>query len=303
MLRRVLALLLTLALLGWLVDGGQWRALGSAFAQLPLPVIALAALGLALSYLARAARLFDELRVQASVRFRDCLRIALIHNALVNVVPFRGGEVALPVLLRRHFGLTLVRGAASLLWLRVQDATVLTALALLFWPGLPGPARAGALALLLGAVGVLPRWLATHRPGARAHPLWRRLHAGLQESTQHGRFGWAWTVANWSVKFAAQTLLLAALLPAPARVAVAGVFGAELAALQPVQGVAGFGSYEAGAAAALALNGIDWEAGLRAALGLHLVIIAGALLAGALAWLLPASSPAGVMPGTTPPNR
>ena len=64
-----------------------------------------------------------------------------------------------------------------------------------------------------------------------------------------------------------------------------GALGAELAAILPIQGVAGFGTYEAGAAAALRAGGVLFEAGLQAALGLHLFMIASAVSAGALASL------------------
>lgn len=53
--------------------------------------------------------------------------------------------------------------------------------------------------------------------------------------------------------------------------------------------MAGFGTYEAGAAAALLPNGVALADGLRAALALHLFVIACALGAGGVAALLPGS--------------
>jgi hypothetical protein len=112
----------------------------------------------------------------------------------------------------------------------------------------------------------------------------------LAESARHARIGWLWTLANWSIKLAVQAWLLAQILSAPLAAAGAGALGAELAAILPIQGVAGFGSYEAGAAAAMLAQGINFTDGLQAALMLHLCILASALasalLAAVLAWLI-----------------
>jgi hypothetical protein len=68
----------------------------------------------------------------------------LIHNAMMNVVPFRGGEAAFPLLLRQSFGIPLPRAIASLFWFRLQDAFVVH--------GASGPRLAGA------APGAQGRW-------------------------------------------------------------------------------------------------------------------------------------------------
>ena len=59
-------------------------------------VLLIAACGFAVSYLLRALRIHDEFRADASGRYPACLRIVLVHNAMINVVPFRGGEAAFP---------------------------------------------------------------------------------------------------------------------------------------------------------------------------------------------------------------
>jgi uncharacterized membrane protein YbhN (UPF0104 family) len=117
------------------------------------------------------------------------------------------------------------------------------------------------------------------------------LRDAFAKSTQHARFGWLWTIANWSVKLAAQAYLLAVLLGTSMNTGAAGALGAELAAILPVQGVAGFGTYEAGAAAALLPNGVMLADGLRAALALHLFVIACSVCAGIIAALLPEVQP------------
>ncbi len=292
-MKRLLAILLSLALLAWLASSGRWQELPASLARFSPGLILLALAGFGCSYALRALRVYDEFRRDAEGRYLDCLRIVLMHNAMVNVVPFRGGEAAFPLLLGRHFGTPLARALASLFWFRLQDAFVVIAIAICVWPGAPLWLRAGALAALLLLAWWLPRWArAPHRwhEGSALTGKLAKLRDAFADSTRHARFGWLWTVANWSVKLLTQAWVLAQLLPAAAGVGAAGALGAELSAILPVQGVAGFGTYEAGAAAAMLPHGIALEEGIRAALALHLFVIASAVLAGALAWLTAGSA-------------
>ncbi|QID19792.1 flippase-like domain-containing protein [Nitrogeniibacter mangrovi] len=288
-MKRLIALALTLALLVWFVRGGQWAALGGALASLQPGAVALAAVGFAISYLLRAVRVWDEFRHDGVGRFGACLRIVLIHNAMVNIVPFRGGEAAFPILLGRLFGTPLGRALASLFWFRLQDAFVVLGLAILVWPGLHPALRTLGVAGLVAVAFALPRWARRTHDWHAGGPWQVRLgkvRDAFADSTRHARFGWVWTLANWSVKLAAQAWLLATVLDASPAVGAAGALGAELAAILPIQGVAGFGTYEAGAAAAMLAHGVTLQSGLQAALVLHLFVIACASSAGAIAWLV-----------------
>src|SRR5262245_21095007 len=120
-MQRGFAVAMSLVLLVWLVAGGHVETLGSAVSRLSLRDALIAACALATSYVFRAIRVYDEFRHEARGRFGACLRIVLIHNAMVNVVPFRGGEFAFPLLLRSTFGIGLPRCVTSLLWFRMQD--------------------------------------------------------------------------------------------------------------------------------------------------------------------------------------
>ncbi|MCB1906361.1 MAG: flippase-like domain-containing protein [Rhodocyclaceae bacterium] len=299
-MKRLLALLLSLALLVWLASDGRWRTLGDSLASFSPGLIMLALGGFALSYALRALRVSDEFRGDTGGRYLACLRIVLVHNAMVNVVPFRGGEAAFPLLLRRQFGTPLPRAIASLFWFRLQDAFVVAALAAAVWPGLALPLRVAGVALVVGMALWLPRWArAPHRwhQGSAVAARLGRLRDAFADSTRHARFGWLWTIANWSVKLLTQAWVLAELLPAGLPTGAAGALGAELAAILPVQGVAGFGTYEAGAAAAMLPSGVALAHGLQVALALHLLVIASAVLAGSLAWI------AGLMRPLTDPNE
>ncbi|MGL1832838.1 lysylphosphatidylglycerol synthase transmembrane domain-containing protein [Rhodocyclaceae bacterium SMB388] len=293
-MKKLLAIAFSLALLAWLVSDGRGRDLIDMLRRLTPSMIVIALGGLFVSYLLRAMRVYDEFRVNAGGRFGHCLRIVLIHNAMVNVVPFRGGEAAFPLLLRQTFGTPLGRALASLFWFRLQDVFVVAVIATLVWPGLPPVLRMVGVTGLICLAWYLPRWAngpALVATGSANAGRLARLRQAFAESTRHARFGWLWTLANWTVKLAVQAWLLAELLNVALPVGMAGTLGAELAAILPVQGVAGFGTYEAGAAAALLPHGVGLEQGLKAALVLHLVVIASAVSAGAIAWLIPVDEP------------
>ncbi|WP_374493461.1 lysylphosphatidylglycerol synthase domain-containing protein [Zoogloea sp.] len=290
-IKRALAVAVSLGLLAWLMSDDRWRGLGEVARRADGLTLGLVAMGFGLSYLLRTLRVFDEFRAEARGRFGACLRIVLVHNAMVNVVPFRGGEAAFPLLLRQSFGIALPRAVASLFWFRLQDAFVVMALAAIVWPGLHPGLKALAVAAVVALAWWLPRWARAPHDWADGKALTAKLgkvRDAFAESTRHARFGWLWTLANWTVKLAAQAALLAALIPASLAVGAAGALGAELAAILPIQGVAGFGTYEAGAAAALLPSGIPLAAGLQVALALHLFVIASSVTAGAIAWLFPA---------------
>ena len=110
------------ALLLWLLLRGasvsRWlEALGG----VPPMLWVAATLGLLASYALRALRLFVEWQPQVrGIRFVDCLRLMLLHNAAVNVVPMRAGEAGYAWIVHRQWGVPLADAVASLLWLRLQ---------------------------------------------------------------------------------------------------------------------------------------------------------------------------------------
>jgi hypothetical protein len=223
--------------------------------------------------------------------------LTLVHNALVNVLPFRTGEVAFPVLLARWFGIGSARAVVALLWLRAQDAIVVLALAALVWPDLPIAWRVLALAVIVASAAIVPAWARRHRISHPGSTALSRFGGLLERSTRRSTAGWSWTIGNWSAKLLAEAwlvgLALGANVHASTPTAALGAIGAELAAILPVQGIAGFGTFEAGGAALMRTQGVDAQTGLEAILVLHAVVLSFALIAGALAaLLLPGPQPA-----------
>lgn len=295
-LQRILALLCSAALVIWFFNSGRADNLSDLVSRVGWTQLVGLTCAFALTYLLRAGRVFDEFRVDTPVTYLGILRLTLVHNAMVNVVPFRGGEAAFPILLSRWFGVPTTRAVAALLWLRLQDAFVVLALAALVWPGLPMAARTLWMGVVFFAAWAVPTWARNHPEALPDHGRFARLsiklRAALAQSTRGSGRSWLWTLANWSVKLLAQAWMLALLLSISLQAGWAGAMGLELAAVQPIQGVAGFGTAEFGGAALLRTHGIMLADGVQAALVLHLFVIACALCAGAVAVvLLPGANP------------
>lgn len=265
------------------VDGAAWR---SHLMSLPAGVWLVALLGGLLGHACRAWRLQTEWRAwSVPTRFGPALRIALLHNAWTQLLPLRAGELSYVWLLRRHAGVGWHQAAGSLLWLRLQDAVVLGALALLTgaatllsrwnlaasaWPG--GVRTGGGVGvLLLGAVLLVAVGLAV--AGGRVMratealrlmgPLRRRLAHGpglglgtrsnraqaWAAAWQHrhgGPQGWLLCAAHWAVKLTVAAWLLATVATLPLTVTWVAAVGGELGAVLPLQAPAGLGPYEAG---------------------------------------------------------
>lgn len=315
--RQALVWLLGIGLMAWLLRHVPYATVAQALGK-PAPAVWLSTLaGLVLSYLLRAARLQVVMGLAPALAGRqwlglrlDALRVILMHNAAVNLLPMRAGELSFPYLASRLLHMPLNRAVASLLWMRLQDLAVLLSLGLLCWPTLPWAWRvAGLLTIVLGWQAGVRLLDALHRrmqapkrgKAPAASPGWQRLlsrfHEALLEPHHHHWATWAFTWANWGTKLLAGAWLMSHICGADLAQAWSGALGGELAAVVPLQGPAGFGTYEAGVWAGLHLvstPGIDMALAVPAALALHLCFLLCAVLAGAVAWLIQSASPSGV---------
>lgn len=286
-----------LGLLAWMLAQVPRQAVWQALQQPSAATWTLTLMGLILSYGLRAGRLQVVMGLSdrhgtaprlGGLRL-DALRVILMHNAAVNLLPMRAGELSFPYLASRELRMPMARAVAALLWMRLQDLAVLVSLGLLCWPTLPWPMRLAALLLVVvgwhASVWLLQR-LHTDTPGTAGwRTLLNRLHGALLEPHHHRLATWGFTWANWSVKLMAGAWLISSITGVPPGPAWTGALGGELAAILPVQGPAGLGTYEAGVWGGLHLGtGIDLRSALPAALALHLCFLCCAVLAGLLAW-------------------
>ncbi len=247
------------------------------------------ALGLLISYGLRAWRIQREFSDTVGMHWLLSLRIVLVHTAMVNLMPMRSGELGFPWLMKRALNVSWLDSSASLMWLRLQDACVLSTLAIWVWPGWSWPLRA-VLTLCLGAgvyAGV--RWIKQHGHShpAQASGKWAQLTRALSNRGRRMAQGWLISVGNWVLKLSLQTWLLAQMLQSDLAAGWAGSLGAELSALLPVQGLGGIGGFEAGSAAAMRWHGVPWPTGLQVALTMHVSLLLCSISYGLLAWWLP----------------
>jgi uncharacterized membrane protein YbhN (UPF0104 family) len=247
----------------------------------------------ALSYGLRAVRVSDYFSPRFAGKFLPMLRLTILHNTANNLLPMRTGEMAFPWLMRRYFGHGLLDSAAALLWIRLLDLHFLALLAILIlnlshpswaWWALAALWIAGlAFIVIVGGMGNAAMLAGDGRLRSLAR---RVLLAAPRDHWLIVRV-YVWTALIWCLKFAAFTSLLAFFLPIDVWRLLAGVMGAELSSVLPLHGIAGTGSYELAAVAALVPLGVDPKLALAGAVNLHLFLLGSTLILGGLAFLLP----------------
>lgn len=296
-LRWLLRIALPLALLAlawqWLLQHADLGQLWQQALRLPAWAWLAAALALLAGHSLRALRVRGEWRHIRAVGFAACLRLVLTHNAAVILMPLRSGEAGYLWLVRRHWGVGWRTSALSLLRWRLQDAAVLALLALaLMLPWTPA-ARvllvASAITVIALTQGPVLAWLARRAPGLTGGA---SASAALPQALARLGKGWLASAGNWTLKVLALGGLLQALTDLPVPVALRAALGGELAGVQPLQGPAGLGTYEAGVWLAAGAPPDLQALVVAAALAVHAFSLALALGAAALAQLIPTVSDA-----------
>lgn len=294
--RWLLPLLLVALAWWWLLRHADFSQVRAQAARLPAQAWALAALALLGGHGLRAWRLRDEWRQHRCIGWAAALRLVLAHNAAVLLMPLRTGEAGYLWLVHRTWGVGWREAARSLLWWRVQDATVLLLLSLLLllpllWPLSPAARIVLALCALVAAATLAPHALAVvDRVLLRRHP--GQVPGAAPRRDPWAGFGIA--LAIWCTKVLVLGALLGGLTGLAPEAAWRVALGGELGGVMPLQGPAGLGNYEAGAW--LAAPGprlpASTSAGLIAAvLTVHGFSVALALAAATLAQWLPAGRP------------
>ncbi len=297
---RLLAGLLIAATLFWWVEQRLgWARLLQPWQTFPLPSLLVILLLTALAYGLRACRFYLLMKEKTGGQFTDFLRINIWHTTAINWLPMRLGEALFPWLMRRYFNHPVLHSSGSLLWIRLLDLFALFWLAALTWAAFHAPVwlLPVAASLLLIPLGW---WLHQHLQARLQHSIHRpgrwlyQLLAGFPDAPiLYFRLS-GLTLAAWAVKLAAFLLAAMQLSGLPVLALLPGVVAAELASALPVQGLAGFGTYEAamllgsGGSRAFAQGAIQ-DSLLATAVNLHLFILASSLLFSLLAWLLPSN--------------
>ena len=290
----------------WLIGGGLlaalvaavhltlgWGALLAPWLAVPPRLILWLFLLTALSYGLRAVRVYDWFRPRFAGRFLQVLRLSVLHNTANNLLPMRTGELVFPWLMRRYFGHGLLDSAAALLWIRLMDLHFLGLIGIailylrepswLWWALAAGWLLVLAGLALVGRAGVAPPASGSARLVGLAH----RVAAAAPADPRLIARAYLWTATSWCLKFIAFASVLGHFLPVDFWRVLAGVMGAELSSVLPFHGIAGSGSYELAAVAALVPLGVDARHALAGAVNLHLFLLGTTLILGVLALGLP----------------
>lgn len=247
----------------------------------------------ALSYVLRAVRVRDYLGPRLAGCFPALLRLTILHNTANNLLPMRTGELVFPWLMRRYFGEGLLDSAAALLWIRLLDMHFLALIGLMIlYLGHPSWFWWLAGGAWLAALGILAVLAGLGRAGylageGRLRSIARRVLLAAPRDPWLIARVYGWTALIWCLKFAAFTSLLKFFLPTDVWRLLAGVMGAELSSVLPFHGIAGSGSYELAAVAALVPLGVDPKLALAGAVNLHLFLLGSTLMLAAVGVLLP----------------
>jgi uncharacterized membrane protein YbhN (UPF0104 family) len=279
-----------LALLAWQVAHAPAEVLGRVANARPELLLA-GAVVYALGFAARAARLNLLLPPADRIPFGRAWAVSGATTFLLQVLPFRGGEVASWALYRRVLGTGWARAGAVFVLVKTLDSAAFLlaglagAAALALRGGVPVLGGATAVAVAAGTVllVLLPR-LGTpvvERLAARAatRPRIARGLAELAEGLRVAReapraflFAFGGAIAFLAGHFAALALLFAALglTPSLAVLAVASLASVLSAAVLPSP-AGTFGPMESGFAAGLALEGVPLVLGATVTGAVHLL--------------------------------
>jgi hypothetical protein len=293
LLRIVLPLLVTVAILFFFFRRTSWDELRQTFASLPFWAVGLYAVFSLLGTVVRAARY--KLLLGKGIGPGDLFLITLVQNFSVDILPARTAALGFYAYLIRQRGVILEEGASSFIIAVFYDALALglmlgtAAFFFLrsFGGAIPkGPIAAGlvvivavSLAFILLArpvAGLACRTLRRFRSGKIA-----AVFASIEDYfSRHGNareraelLGMSFTVKL--AKYVSVYVLFAGMTGAgftwrSFSLFSFGIAGAELSSFLPIQGLAGFGTWEAAFALVAGKIGLALENPFLTALVIHL---------------------------------
>lgn len=229
-------------------------------------------------------------------------RISVLHNFLASLLPARLGELALPAMLKRSYGIDYGVGTGILLGARILDLLIILSVAgVTFWMVVPAGSELGWLRGLglLGGLSAIAAFLAMHylrrgsaylagRLAERSEPkmagrllsfIVRILRACAAIPARRLLLAQISSLAVWLALFAAYHVAALA-VTATMRIdstLFAGTLG-SIAFVLPINGVAQVGPFEAAWTFGGILGGLSTADALAVAVVIHGVTFAGGAL-------------------------
>lgn len=260
-------------------------------------LILVAVLLLSLTYVIRTLRIYRYFRMQSG--FGSCLRVLVQHTLLVNVLPMRAGELAFPALMKRYFGMPVQRSFPALLWLRALDLHVILCIPLLVVAMTlePNTSRLATVVAVVWVMLLFVVFLSSRALGAlmsgrdsKVCRVVRPVLAAVPASPWSLLEDWFLTMANWILKLGVFAWIIHMFSSQSYLPSLAGAIGGEIGSMLPIQGIAGFGTYEAGVVSAMRAFRVSTNDALTGAMNLHLFALGVSICAALIASLLPVPS-------------
>lgn len=265
-------------LVGWDKAFEQWKNI--TYVQL-LALLTLTAF----SYWVRAIRLEVHYREIMKGRITQVFWISSWHNFMNNLLPFRMGEITYPVLLKKHFDISYTSSLGTLLMFRILDIYAIFLLAILVVGYLTLPLSPFVALLMAYLLAPLIVWL------VGKNILKIKYFQFISSKFLFGEFDFRTvlvsgflSVLNWFLKLSSFSILIVSLSSLSWLEAFVGSVGGELSSVAPFHGLMGFGTYEAGVAAALSILGAHFGDAMLAAVNLHLYVLLSSFLSVLIAY-------------------
>lgn len=292
----VLAVAVTAVCLWFLLTPEILRSLGRMVAEArPWPILAAFVLGALVQWL-RAWRFAVMTTGRLALPGAGLVRIAFQLNGLNFVLPFRLGELSYPILMRRHYGYSLLHSAGVLLLARLFDLATVGSILVGAAALLQVPAGVDRVLLALAALGLAVAPFGVALAGRALQPriaraprfgdMGVRLTAGLAAIGERrvALAAVALGFAIWLV-FGLAAILVASAVVATVSpgAAMLGAAAGNIAFALPVNGIAGIGPAQAAWVVATMWAGVPRDDAVISALALHAVVLTNAIVLGALA--------------------
>ncbi|MFW1802285.1 lysylphosphatidylglycerol synthase domain-containing protein [Acinetobacter nematophilus] len=276
-----------------------WLQIFKAWKHVPILYLIVSLILMQMTYLIRGWRIHDFFLPITRGQGMTCCRIMLIHNLLNNLLPFRSGEISFPLLMRRHFTLSLSYATAGLLLLRILDLQVLLGLGFLILLLLEHSNNLGLWGLMLLWL-ISPLILLFFTPWLKRFSEQLSTQGRLKNLLEHVLLAmplhfksllrsWLFTLICWLSKIMVFAVVLDWFISLHWWETAAVSIGGELSSVLPIHAPAGLGTYEVAIlATGKLLNLSETKALFFAAVQLHLLILISTLFGGLIALCLPA---------------
>ncbi len=291
-----ITLLITVLFIGAIEYTIGFATILTAWQNLSPTALMLAITLMFISYFLRAMRIYSYFSLTTASQYRLCVKTTLLHNFLNNLLPMRSGEISLPVMLKRYFSINTLDAIVALLFFRMLDLHVLGLILIgagFFLYSPPWPLLCLAIALWLAIPFIILRFRNQIQNRLQAlsdnkiSGLIYKLVVSFPGSQAQLLTAYWWTFINWLVKLLVLSWVILQFHAMSGEAALVSVIFADASSVLPIHGVAGIGTYEAGAVIGASLLGKNAEAILPAAINLHLFVFGASALGALLGMLLP----------------